>query len=366
MSLAPIKIKETTPESLIIGSVLLASGASYLYNLLLGQVLGPESFAEGAQPITLLIAVAFAGMVLQVFAIRFGSFFEKNRPFSNFKVPYTCGVALGLILLTSGLFYLTELKDFFPSTSWGSLMVLSASLPVCLVKRLMPGSFLSPFKGSVDNNSKEQAKKILYLVLLATGYEFVQIIIKNSDIVLVSHFFNQADTALYTSMALIGRAIYAVAWVFLLLFSLTVVIKHKKGIPTIPLVKKFIGYLGSLLALIVYACYLFPESIIELFFDETYLSASQLLWQLGLAVSLFVLSNIFTYYFLVTGEYLPAFFSTVVGVIQMLLILVFNDSISLVVQLQIISMMALLSAQILFFYSKTTSFVKPGLHLNQN
>lgn len=186
-----MKRQETIPENLVIGSVLLASGGGYLYNLFLGQLMGPESFAKGAQLITLLIALAFTGVILQVLSIRFGPFFEKNRPFDSFKTPYTCGIALTLILLTAALFHLTELKTLFPSTGWGSLMVLTATLPICLVKRLMPDSFFRPFTGSDNQNTKKEAKKLLHLVVFAAGYELLQIIIKNSDIMLVGPLFRR-------------------------------------------------------------------------------------------------------------------------------------------------------------------------------
>ena len=52
---------------------------------------------------------------------------------------------------------------------------------------------------------------------LTACYELTQIIINNSDILLVKHYFDMLDAGLYASLALIGRVVYFVAWMFVML-----------------------------------------------------------------------------------------------------------------------------------------------------
>ncbi|NNG10438.1 MAG: oligosaccharide flippase family protein, partial [Arenibacter sp.] len=206
---------------------------------------------------------------------------------------------------------------------------------------------------SKNKLSKEKSKKVLQFIGLTAGYELTQIIINNSDILLVKHYFEALDAGLYASLALIGRVVYFVAWMFVMLLLPKVVQRHRDGEPTVPVLAKYIGFIGLLSFGIVVACYLFPAPIINLLFGEAYLSMGPLLWQYALATSLFAISNIFAYYFLSLDHYVPILLSGILGISQVLLIIIFHSSLSMIVQIQIVVMIALLVAQALYFFSKS-------------
>ena len=199
---------------------------------------------------------------------------------------------------------------------------------------------------------KNEALWGLFMILTAC-YEFTQIIINNSDILLVKHYFDSLDAGLYASLALIGRAVYFVAWMFVMLLLPTVVQKQKDGEPTAPILFKYVGYISLLSFAIVISCYFLPELIISILFGDAYISMSGLLWQYALATSLFAISNIFAYYFLSLDQYIPVIFSGVLGIAQILLVVFFHSSLAVVVQVQIIAMVGLLIAQLIFFVHKT-------------
>ena len=48
MTAIKILFKKFTPEQVFMGSVLLVNGGNYLYNLMLGRLLGPEAYADAA------------------------------------------------------------------------------------------------------------------------------------------------------------------------------------------------------------------------------------------------------------------------------------------------------------------------------
>ena len=136
----------------------------------------------------------------------------------------------------------------------------------------------------------------------------------------------------------------------------TVIQKQKDDEPTAPVLFKYILFIGSVSALITTTCYIMPEIIIKLMFGEAYLSVSPLLWQYALATSLFAISNIFAYYFLSLNHYFPVIISGILGLSQVLLIILYHSSLAIVVQVQIIAMVALLIAQLLFFIHKNIKF----------
>ena len=47
------------PEQLFMVTILLVNGGNYLYNLILGRMLGPEAFSDAAILITLLLILSF-------------------------------------------------------------------------------------------------------------------------------------------------------------------------------------------------------------------------------------------------------------------------------------------------------------------
>ena len=87
-------------------------------------------------------------------------------------------------------------------------------------------------------------------------------------------------------------------------------------------------------------------------FGEAYISVAGLLWQYALATSLFAVSNIFAYYFLSLNQYAPVILSGIIGLSQVVLITLYHSSLTIVVQMQIIAMIILLVAQLLFFIHK--------------
>jgi hypothetical protein len=74
-----------------------------------------------------------------------------------------------------------------------------------------------------------------------------------------------------------------------------------------------------------------------------------LLWKYSLATSLFAVSNIFAYYFLSLDQYIPVIISGIFGLLQLILIILFHETLDQVVQMQIIAMFALLGIQVLFY-----------------
>ncbi|WP_299533084.1 oligosaccharide flippase family protein [Ulvibacterium sp.] len=404
-----IALKKVSPEQLFMGSVLLVNGGNYLYNLLLGRLLGPEVFAEAALLVTLLLVLSFLGMTFQLATAKFAVLFSDTdwEAFQNMMYRYALGfgllIGIGLFAFAGNLQQLFQTESdllfktfaagiplyFFMSVSrgkyqgrqdyrnlsvtyqtemWSRLLLTLGLLwlvPLSPAFLVALGIALSFVFGLVPSNfrlgslfqkislSTDRKKQVTRFMVLTACYEFTQIIINNSDILLVKHYFEALDAGLYASLALIGRVVYFVAWMFVMLLLPAVVQKQKDGEATAPVLFKYVGYISVLSFSIVCCCALFPEWIIQMMFGEAYLSMAPLLWQYALATSLFAISNIFAYYFLSLDHYVPVMFSGILGISQIALITIFHSSLYMVVQVQIIAMIALLVAQIIYFAHKS-------------
>nr|WP_238934819.1 sugar isomerase [Aurantibacter crassamenti] len=392
------------------GSALIVNGGNYLYNLLLGRLLGPEAFADAALLVTLLLVLSFVGMTFQLATTRFAVLFSGDN-WSAFKnTMYKYALIFGVISGSVILFFSKYLQQIFHTQNHWMFVIFAIGTPLYFVMSVNRGRFqgkqeftklagtyqtemwsrliltfaflwflplepgiliaigigLSFVFGLIPSNlnsiqifSKNQLKgdelkKVWIFIGLTAGYELTQIIINNSDVLLVKHFFNSIDAGLYASLALIGRVVYFVAWMFVMLLMPTVMQKHKDGESTAPVLFKYVFFIGSLSTLIVIACYLMPETIINMMFGSAYISVAHLLWQYALATSLFAISNIFAYYFLSLNQYAPVVLSGLLGMSQVVLITFFHSSLTMVVQVQIIAMVVLLIAQVLFFLFKNT------------
>ena len=129
----------------------------------------------------------------------------------------------------------------------------------------------------------------------------------------------------------------------------TVVQLKKEGKATAPILFKYVGYIAAIATAIVIGCALFPETAITILFGESYLAMAPLLWKYALATGLFAISNIFAYYYLSLDRYVPVVISGIFGMLQMVLVIFFHESLEQVVHMQIIAMVSLLVIQVIFF-----------------
>ncbi|MBW2962827.1 oligosaccharide flippase family protein [Mesonia aestuariivivens] len=396
-------------EQVFMLSALLVNGGNYLYNLILGRMLGPTQFADAAILITLLMVLSFMAMTFQLTVAKFtaGSVDEDQTVFVNFlkKISLFIGVILGIVialfaenlqilLQTSSkamfyffaagipLYFLMSVnrgyyqgnKNFFKlSVTYQGEMLSRLGITIILLWTLNTDSSLLiaigilasfifgllPYKKTTSTSIKKSVldnkntKSVLLFISITAFYEFTQIIINNSDIILVKHYFEAYEAGLYASLALIGRMVYFVAWMFVMILLPTVVKMKKNGENTLPVFFKYLSLISLLAGSIVVATYFIPEFIIQLMFGKAYLAMAPLLWKYALATSLFAISNVFVYYFLSLEKYIPVIASGVFGIAQVSLIIFFHKSLEQVVEIQIIAMVLLLVIQlILFFYQQ--------------
>ncbi|VXB21195.1 Sugar isomerase [Flavobacterium sp. 9AF] len=389
-------------------SILLVNGGNYVYNLLLGRILGPSQFADAAILITLLLVLSFIGMTFQIVTAKYAVLYEKSllQLFLNFI--YKNALYIGVLFAVAIVTFSKNLQDIFHTQTSSMFVIFGLGLPLYITMSINRGLYqgkneliglsktyyfemlcrliltfsilycipslessvviaigilisfifgLFPFQKKIiskiemENNEDKilNTKSIIQFFALTAFYELTQIIINNSDVLLVKHYFENHEAGLYASLALIGRVVYFVAWMFVMLLLPKVIQLKKDGFDTFPILAKYVLYISFLSTFIVLVTYLFPNLVVKLMFGEKYLPIAFLLWKYALATSIFAIANIFAYYFLSISKYIPVIISGVLGLTQVILIVFFHESLEQVVLMQIIAMLVLLLFQITFF-----------------
>lgn len=400
-------LNKISAEQFFMLSMLLVNAGNYVYNLLLGRILGPSAFADAAILITLLLVLSFLGMTFQIVASKYAVLFEANQLviFTQWiaRVSLFIGVIIGALII----FFSENLQRLFNTETSKMFLIFGFGIPLYflisinrglyqgsnnlykmaityqteMISRLvitvltvlfLPnihtsisvalGIFISfilgllPFQKNILNREKTivkekiDTKSIFRFFLLTAFYEFTQIIINNSDILLVKHYFNNHEAGLYSSLALIGRVVYFVAWMFVMLLLPKVILLKKEGKNTQSILLQYVLYIALLSGVIVGVTFFFPKLIVYLLFGDQYIAIAPLLWKYALATSIFALANIFAYYYLSIGKYFPVIVSAVLGLTQIALIVSFHNSLQQVVEMQIVAMLFLLFFQLYFFF----------------
>lgn len=397
------------PEQVFMVTILLVNGGNYLYNLLLGRMLGPEAFSDAAILITLLLILSFVGMTFQIVTAKYAVLFEENSLLAFIKLITKYATVLGVLFGIAIVVFYQELQAVFHTKTAAMFYVFGIGIPLYfmmsvnrglyqgqnvlsklattyqteMASRLLltiAGLLLLPnvpssiivalgilfsfvfgvlpfqkiiFKGlRTSVTAAIDTRSITSFFALTAFYELTQIIINNSDIILVKHFFDSKEAGLYASLALIGRVVYFVAWMFVMLLLPKVIQMKKDNQDTLPILLKYVGYIVVLSTLIVGFTALFPEFVVSVMFGKAYVSISFLLWKYALATSLFAVANIFAYYYLSLNQYVPVVVSAVLGSTQIGLIVAFHNSLEQVVHMQIIAMVILLFFQLCYFFYK--------------
>jgi len=386
-------------------SVLIVNVGNYIYNLLLGRILGPSEFADAALLITFLLVLSFIAMTFQLATAKFSVIFENTIFTSFIHLVYKYAIIVGILFGVFILVFAKQLQILFNTESTIMFSIFGIGVPMYFIMSVNRGVYqgtkafdklaityqsemlsrlgltllllyifniqssilvaigiiisfvfgLFPFQyKNLKFNRKyslptAQTKHVIQFFTLTAFYELTQIIINNSDILIVKHYFDTYQAGLYASLALIGRVVYFVAWMFVMLLLPKVVEKQKNKEPHAPILFKYVGYITLLSAAIVCACYLIPELVINSMFGSAYLSMAPLLWKYAIATSIFAISNIFAYYFLSLDKYIPVAISAVLGISQIILIIFFHSTLDQVVMMQILAMAILLVFQLLFF-----------------
>jgi O-antigen/teichoic acid export membrane protein len=165
-----------------------------------------------------------------------------------------------------------------------------------------------------------------------------QILINNSDIILVKALYPAEVAGRYAALALIGRIVFFATWSVVTTMFPIVAQRQKKGEPHEYLLWLSLGIVIAVSAPIVLTTLLAPAWIVNVLFGAQYLNITPLLWLYALATSLYAMANVVINYRLSLGVGRQTGFAIAAGLAQVVGILLFHQTLGQVVWVQVMIM----------------------------
>ena len=141
MSTIKLAFKRISPKQLFMVSALLVNGGNYLYNLLLGRLLGPEAFADAALLVTLLLVLSFVGMTFQLATTKFAVLFTDQTWVAFKNTMYRYALVFGVFTGILVLIFSKNLQALFNTQNHYMFMIFAVAIPLYFVMSVNRGRF---------------------------------------------------------------------------------------------------------------------------------------------------------------------------------------------------------------------------------
>ncbi len=250
-------------------AMLVANAGNYLLNLVLGRLLTPAEFSDANLVVTLMLTVSSIAMALQLVCARFVALNDGSGDVGASahiiaalnRVGFIAGAALAVIFIAGSVLW----ASLFHTESPWPFIILGASMPWCIAKSVGRGVLqgrlrFAPLAVTFIVEMVVRLVVAIVLVLLGFGVNgatiglavsfvaawvavrvlaprqsheptvsvdyaqlrayaaFVsvllvgQIVINNSDVLIAKVFLSPYDAGIYSAVALVGRAVFFLAW----------------------------------------------------------------------------------------------------------------------------------------------------------
>jgi O-antigen/teichoic acid export membrane protein len=391
--------KMASASALLMISMTVVNAGNYVYNLVMGRWLGPSLFADLSLIVTLLLVVTFLTAPIQMTTARYAAIHtadgDENKLASIRRYIWFCALGLGLTLAAFFIAFAPTLQNFFHTQSSVPFIIFGAALPfgtlqavergilqgrtrfkilavsyqVEMWTRLLVSIGLVSLGWSVDGavigiglsffftwlvarlaaqdratstpiaqGERDALIKFVAPVLVA---QLGQIMINNSDVILVKRYFETNEAGHYAALALIGRIVFFATWSVVTTMFPIVAQKQKMGEPHGHLLWGSLGIVVAVSTPIVLLTLSVPNEVVSILFGKQYLSVAPLLWLYALATSLYALANVVINYRLSLGMGRETGFAIGAGVAQVLGIILFHQTLTQVVFVQVVVMAVL-------------------------
>jgi O-antigen/teichoic acid export membrane protein len=415
-----------TGGGLLFISMTVVNGGNYLFNLVLGRWLGPAAFADLSLIVTLLLMVRFITAAFQLTSAKFAAAHSVDEEWSRLaalrrwlgKQAWLWGGLMALIIAGGAPFW----QQFFHTQSAWPFVILGIGLPIYLVQGVDRGLLQGQthFKRLAASYQAEMWVRLLAAValvaiglavngaVLAITLSFIatwfvarkvgdwtskpgnlekngqkmvmafagpvvlvylgQILISNSDIILVKRFFEPELAGQYAAVALIGRIVFFATWSVVTALFPIVARKHQKGEPHRHLLGLSLGIVSVISIAIIAFTVIVPEWIIDTLFGEAYVVMAPLLWIYALATGLYALANVVVNYRLSAGNTKGTWFALGAGLAQVTGIVLFHESLQQVIVVQVVLMACLLTTLLIWDLrlAQRRNYLKPAVELSPN
>lgn len=376
------------------------NAVNYLYHLLMGRVLMPEGYGILASIFSLIYIVCIVPLTTSVAVVKFVSgaktIEEQGKIYFSLNQKIKKGALYGSLVLAvispiianylhipdvlavatiAPIFYFSVLMIFDQSALQGTLQFFGVvfSNGVASVGKLIFGLLLI-YVGMYVKGATFGIVIAMALAYVATqifirkrftlkkGKEVVDLtdLIKYSlpvffqalaftslftvDLILVKHFFPEREAGLYAALSTLGKIIYFASSP---IGSVMFPIVSKKRSHGEPYHKIFLASLAITVltsGFIVLLYWLFPHSVITTLFGDKYAAGeSSLIW-MGIFIAIYTVCQLLVNFFLSISKTKLAFLPVAAAILQIILIFMYHENLTQVIQVSVVSVSLLLFA----------------------
>jgi O-antigen/teichoic acid export membrane protein len=387
---------------LLFASTTIVNLGNYLFNLLMGRWLGPAAFADLSLMVTLMLVITLVTATVQTVVAKLGASYAAQGAddalvgLRCWGVRWSWGLGVGLaVVLVVGA---ASLQRFFNTASPWPFVLLGIGIPLYFAQgvdrgvlqgRMHFGTLAMSYQAEMwvrlgvgvalvglglavngavaaltlsfvatwlvarqvkkrlpasGRFSAEDRQAALAFALPVTVALFGQILINNSDVLIVKRFFEAESAGHYAALALIGRIVFFATWSVVTVLLPTVAQRHQRGEPHAHLLWMAIGAVVLVSALVIALSWMIPTQIVTILFGADYLAIAPLLWLYATATALYALVNVLITYQLSVGDGSGSYFALAGGIAQVIVLWLHHSSLGQVVLLQIGLMTLLLTA----------------------
>ena len=169
-----------------------------------------------------------------------------------------------------------------------------------------------------------------------------QMLIGNSDVLIVKHFYPGPDAGRYTALALIGRVVFFGSLSVVTSMFPLVAQRRARGEAHAGLLARALGLVAAISAAVVALTGLAPDLVVALLFGDAYRPIAPLLWIYAAATGLYACANVLVAYGLSLDRHAGGYLLIAAGLLQCAALWRFHRTLREVALLQLWIMAALL------------------------
>lgn len=412
MNLLLNSIKKITRNEFFNASiwVFLATGTmsvgNYFYHLLMGRMLGPESYGVLESTISFLYLLSVPFMALTLIIVKFVSAYKGKKDYKSIsgfyfylnKNLFIFGIIATLIilLLSPIIISLLHLPSILFSVFIG--MNFFIGLFSVLTKSMLQGLFrFSVF--FITNAIEALTKIILAVILVILGFKaigayfalvasiFVSYLVASyfvkkekfifekftgsrnifrysihvfltilgltslftMDIILVRFFFPGVESGYYAALSVLGKVIFFASSPLTVVMFPIVSEKHAVGEKFQHLIFTSFGLTAIIALVLITTYYLFPEFMVGILFGNQYLRIVPLLGFFGVFIGIYSLCVLLANFYLAIHRKIVSFFVMIAAILQIFLIILFHRDLLQIINISIIITSILLVVLITYY-----------------
>ncbi len=392
------RIKDNILEqtSVLLIALMIGNVSNYLFNVLMGKMLGPLNYSNLTSLLSLFIILSVPTGTVQMVITNYVSKYKAENDYPKIKfllvksikkLSFYGIIGFLIFLAASGLIAsFLKIPSVTPVIILGLTLLFSIIMPVNrgVLQGLQEFNYLG-----IDLSAEALLKFVFGVIFVSLGlrvsgaiagftsgsfialvltFYFLRSIFKiksgdesidkvemyrhfwptlitlfcfavltNVDLILVKHFFSSIKASYYSAAVVIGRiALFLPGAVSMVMFPKTSELYAKKQNSSV-ILKKSLLVTFLLSASVTIGYFLFPVFVTKLVFGSKFLASSSLLGIIGIAMTFFALDNVLLFYNLSIHNYDFIKMLVFCTILQVVLILFFHKSLPQIVYVLILS-----------------------------